>query len=441
MTSGAPSVCNARDYGAVGNGIANDTAAIQRALTDAQALARPLYIPAGNYLCTGPLTAHNIDIYGDGRSTSLSFSALGTGIAALTAGCDSFRGGSVRRLSLNGPGSYALGVKNAHVDGLKITGGVILEEVSSNSFDSGFVSYCGSGHTALRSCSATHNYYGYYTPPGLPGNLDGGDNFLEDCDLSGNNMASIANGPGVCLNGFVALRVHMGFSPYAVYGEGGATAQFNWMNEALFLFARHEQCGNGAWFHEDAQFGYGMLAYLTIKAPGHSWGAQAGTKITTRAADYAVVAGDTGGGCEYDGRGSGFQAGAIGTWYFHTNTQSIWRMTPLTPELITIGPGGGLTSTFGVTVDNAPTQGIGTIPTGQTSVTVGPGEYIGAVDSLAPVVTPTSTGGLTGPFTLLVSNVTSVAVSPTVHGSTTITVTLLASAPTTAPLTFSYRLR
>lgn len=58
---------NVQDYGAVGNGTTNDTAAIDLALADAIAEKRPLFFPAGTYMTEGhvlPLPGQ-IKIYGD----------------------------------------------------------------------------------------------------------------------------------------------------------------------------------------------------------------------------------------------------------------------------------------------------------------------------------------------------------------------------------------
>jgi hypothetical protein len=67
MINGAP--VNVLDYGAIGNGIANDAAAIQAALDT----GNTVYIPQGNYLIGTPLqlkTSHQM-VFGDGTLSSL----------------------------------------------------------------------------------------------------------------------------------------------------------------------------------------------------------------------------------------------------------------------------------------------------------------------------------------------------------------------------------
>jgi len=83
-----------KDFGAVGNGIANDTTALQAAVTYAVSNGKALYIPSGTYLyssLTG-LDQNNITIYGDGSSnTVLKFT--GTGVALETGTNAGFRQG------------------------------------------------------------------------------------------------------------------------------------------------------------------------------------------------------------------------------------------------------------------------------------------------------------------------------------------------------------
>ena len=65
-----------KDYGAVGDGVTNDTAAIQAALTYASGKQIGIYVPGGRYLVTSPLTLNvtgstSNAIYGDGNGVSV----------------------------------------------------------------------------------------------------------------------------------------------------------------------------------------------------------------------------------------------------------------------------------------------------------------------------------------------------------------------------------
>lgn len=48
---------NAKDFGAVGDGVTNDTTALQNAINYAVSVGKSLFIPTGNYSCTAQLTA------------------------------------------------------------------------------------------------------------------------------------------------------------------------------------------------------------------------------------------------------------------------------------------------------------------------------------------------------------------------------------------------
>jgi len=68
-------VINVKDFGAVGDGVADDTAAIQAALNHAQSVGKTCYIPSGRYLITSKLTisGNNLSIIGDGDSRSIIY--------------------------------------------------------------------------------------------------------------------------------------------------------------------------------------------------------------------------------------------------------------------------------------------------------------------------------------------------------------------------------
>jgi hypothetical protein len=60
---------NVREYGAIGDGISDDTDAIQRAIDRAQ--ANPVYLPAGVYLCGALFVFSNSTLHGDGWQSVL----------------------------------------------------------------------------------------------------------------------------------------------------------------------------------------------------------------------------------------------------------------------------------------------------------------------------------------------------------------------------------
>jgi hypothetical protein len=60
---------NAKDFGVVGNGTANDTVALQNALT--AAAGKSLYLPAGTYLCTQLTIYSGTNLFGDSPATTI----------------------------------------------------------------------------------------------------------------------------------------------------------------------------------------------------------------------------------------------------------------------------------------------------------------------------------------------------------------------------------
>jgi len=81
MVSGAP--LNVLDFGAIGDGVTNDTAAIQLAVTAAYAQERALYFPAGTYLMASTITMGNnatdaarfCYFFGDGKDSVIKVTA------------------------------------------------------------------------------------------------------------------------------------------------------------------------------------------------------------------------------------------------------------------------------------------------------------------------------------------------------------------------------
>lgn len=76
-----------KDFGAVGNGVADDTIAIQQAVNYALLVGKQVYIPAGSYLISSPIKLDkgateqflNISIVGEAKNTTLIYTSTATG--------------------------------------------------------------------------------------------------------------------------------------------------------------------------------------------------------------------------------------------------------------------------------------------------------------------------------------------------------------------------
>lgn len=105
---------NVRAYGAVGDGIADDTTAIQNAVNAAQSGARKtVYFPAGIFRTQGISVAGRVNLLGGGRANSIIYSVTNAVIVDMV-GDVLFRGGSVQNLTIRGNvggGSNQIGLR------------------------------------------------------------------------------------------------------------------------------------------------------------------------------------------------------------------------------------------------------------------------------------------------------------------------------------------
>ena len=82
---------NVKEYGAVGNGFTDDTAAIQRAINDANEKGRAVYMPKGVYLLSEPISLNGCSLIGDRGNI---FSGAGTVIKCMSADFTAIKQGS-----------------------------------------------------------------------------------------------------------------------------------------------------------------------------------------------------------------------------------------------------------------------------------------------------------------------------------------------------------
>ncbi|MGJ4945597.1 glycosyl hydrolase family 28-related protein [Bradyrhizobium sp. HKCCYLS1011] len=90
MTDPASAYVNARDLGALGNGSADDTQALQNCINQAQTLRTSCYIPGGQYVISSTLSiSSRVAIYGDGIQGTQNYCYFDQGCLYLDAGTTS----------------------------------------------------------------------------------------------------------------------------------------------------------------------------------------------------------------------------------------------------------------------------------------------------------------------------------------------------------------
>jgi hypothetical protein len=191
---------NVKDYGAVGNGIADDTAAINsaiRALTSgwSNGLCGTIYFPPGNYLVSSPLLIdtyqgnHSIIMQGDGQSSSIGgnfadFIIKGTNSS--TAGIVVIEKLSIGNNNAAGGGIQIYGTVNACIDNVVI--GAYL----------GIYSQQGASVT-MRNVQVVNSQTGW--PSGSIGILVRGNAAIYTCDITSYETGIRMHGGAVAVYG------------------------------------------------------------------------------------------------------------------------------------------------------------------------------------------------------------------------------------------------
>ncbi|NCZ46230.1 MAG: hypothetical protein EBX59_01440 [Betaproteobacteria bacterium] len=216
----------ASPFNAVGNGVANDTTAIQAAITALSGTGGIVYLPKGTYITTAPLVmAAGVSLVGEGMDvTIISYTGASDGIqsTAVKVGLYNFKmsgsAASVTGISFNGA-SYS-NIKNVRLTGFE-TGyaatscwGNVLEQVYAESCDqdgfwfannannhtliscegvsngrAGLYAF-GSRQLACYSCAFETNVYGVVVTNGASG-VNAKSTLLSNCYIEGNTTAEV----------------------------------------------------------------------------------------------------------------------------------------------------------------------------------------------------------------------------------------------------------
>jgi hypothetical protein len=207
------------DFGAVGDGVANDTTAIQNAITAAQTSGSGVFLPAGNYFCgsTGLTISASIHLFGENGANiffAAGFSGTGLTVNAAYVKLSNFVMSAPYSASI--PTAIAIDVLQAHI----VMFGVRVEPLGSGTYH-GFnigLRLAEYSHSIV-SCTITAYQYGIYsnvanavylTGTGVSAKnstsgagilMSGGSgNSIQQCNVEGDSFAGIYLDDGGTVN-------------------------------------------------------------------------------------------------------------------------------------------------------------------------------------------------------------------------------------------------
>jgi hypothetical protein len=234
------------DFGAKCDGATDDTEAFRRAADRTEEGA--LYVPVGRtcIIARGSVTLHAALFSFPGGATLRFPHDFGAGKAGIYV-----EGGWVENINLVGPGGKSfpgVGKALSRMDGLQIgtepglAPQPFLRGLNVQGFRSGIVYNTNYGHIHLADTIITNNYYGIYIL------ANAGDTKIYDSELTGQAMAGIAcPANSHCLDGgCIITGTHLGFSPYGIFQEAGASETGGFVSDCLLEQVRFESIGNAA---------------------------------------------------------------------------------------------------------------------------------------------------------------------------------------------------
>lgn len=162
----ANDIVSVKDFGAVGDGVADDTAAINLAL----ATAKKVFFPAGTYLANIVINTSTFDVYGDGMSRTI-IKPYNTSLPVIKNMADPgsanfWLRSSIRDLALQSSGGvgngFTFGDPAAYASGNERIGRVDFTNVAVTGFNKGIFKTCGNIGNAYYNCRIQNNNYNFY---------------------------------------------------------------------------------------------------------------------------------------------------------------------------------------------------------------------------------------------------------------------------------------
>ncbi|XOK60297.1 glycosyl hydrolase family 28-related protein [Paenibacillus elgii] len=112
LQTNSPSVINVKDYGAIGNGIADDTKSIQKAIDSTKNLSKSIvYLPCGTYLVSGIVLSSSIFLQGEYEKTTILK-------LAASSNTELIKGTSVNDVKISNLTLDGNKIEQSHVSGL-----------------------------------------------------------------------------------------------------------------------------------------------------------------------------------------------------------------------------------------------------------------------------------------------------------------------------------
>lgn len=166
VTAKLAQIVSVKDFGAVGDGITNDTTAINNAL----ATGSRVYFPAGTYLANVVSLQPTFDVYGDGMDRTI-IKPYSTSLPAFKnmsnpGSANFWRRSSISKISLQSSGNvgngFTFGDPAVYTAGDEQIGRVDFTEVEILGFNKGIFKTCGNIGNNFYSCRFASNNYNYY---------------------------------------------------------------------------------------------------------------------------------------------------------------------------------------------------------------------------------------------------------------------------------------
>jgi hypothetical protein len=193
-------VVNVKDFGAVGDGVTDDTAAFQAAVNYGSSNSKAVYIPSGTYVSGKITVPSNIDIFGDGIESTTLFCKANTNATILNAANSDFVQISNIKFDYNTPNNSGSPAPGESQSGVGVRNNCIVSECE-------FVGCVGAaiiGYGSNNEISNNRFNNGSYTPPTLASSVAFlGSTGLSRNVISGNTAIGIANGFSVNNTGTV----------------------------------------------------------------------------------------------------------------------------------------------------------------------------------------------------------------------------------------------